>query len=112
MTDFQTIWDKAHRAGEAAAQAQNASMPPEQQRGLDCGFAYITMPSIIPFARWAKKAGLASKNYRSVEVIWYSEVHSVPTQSISVHEAAVRAAAEVLRAELQTEKIRWSSQLA
>jgi hypothetical protein len=43
--------------------------------------------------------------------IWYSKLHSLPTQSISVHEAAARAARDVLAHGLQTSLIGMSSRL-
>lgn len=108
---FQKIWADAKAAGEKAAAEQNAKLGGENYRGFDCGFAWITMPGNIAFARWAKKEGLASKGYPTGMSIWYSKVHSVPTQSVSVHEAACRAARDVLAHGLQSSMIGMASRL-
>lgn len=109
--DFAEIWRKAKAAAAAAAHEQNEKLGPEGYRGLDCGFAWISMPGNIPFARWAKKEGIASKAYPSGYQIWYSRVHDLPTQSVSVHEAACQAARNVLQQELGTSSISTGSRL-
>lgn len=100
-TYFDAIWDLARAAGQAAAENENAKLGPEGQRGSDCGFAWVSLPGNIPFARWAKEQGLASKGYPTGMQIWYSTMHDVPTQSVSVHEAAARAVRDVLSRALQ-----------
>jgi hypothetical protein len=110
-TDYPEIWARAKAAGEYAAKVENAKLGPEGGRGLDCGFAWITMPGNIPFGRWAKKTGIASKGYPTGLQIWYSKVHSVPTQSVSVHEAACKAARDVLAQLLGTSMIAMGSRL-
>jgi hypothetical protein len=109
--EFEQLWALAKLAGQAAAEAQNAKLGDENCRGLDCGFAWVTMPGNIAFGRWAKKMGIASKGYPTGLSIWYSKLHSLPTQSISVHEAAARAARDVLSHGLQTSLIGMSSRL-
>ncbi len=111
MQDFTEVWKLAQRAGNLAARAENARLPGEGLRGLDCGFAWVSFPGNIPFARWAKSKGIASKAYPSGYQIWYSKVHDVPTQSVSVHEAACRAARDVLAHALQTYMISMGSRL-
>ena len=108
---FKAIWAAAKAAAEKAATEQNAKLGSENSRGFDCGFAWITMPGNMAFARWAKKEGLASKGYPSGMHIWYAKIHSVPTQSVSVHEAACRAARDVLAHALQTSMIGMASRL-
>jgi len=109
--EFANLWSEARAAAQAAAVEQNNRLGNEQSRGLDCGFAWLRFPGNIPFARWAKKQGLASKDYPSGLSIWYSKLHDVPTQSISVHEAAARAARDVLAHGLQTSLISTGSRL-
>lgn len=80
-------------AAQAAAEEQNKKLGDEQSRGFDCGFAWVYMSGNDPFTRWVKKEfpDMLSDNYPRGKQIWYSRLHSVPTQSISVHEAATRA---------------------
>ena len=110
-TQFAALWDKALKAAQQAAVDADNKLGDENSRGFDCGFAWITMPGNIPFGRWAKKQGIASKGYPTGLQIWYSKVHSLPTQSISVHEAAVRAARDVLAHGLQTSMVGMASRL-
>lgn len=109
--EFEKIWAAAKAAAQAAADAENAKLPPEAMRGLDCGFAWVQMPGTIPFARWAKKQGIASKGYPSGMQIWYSKVYNANTQSVSVHEAACTAARNVLAQALGTSMISMGSRL-
>jgi hypothetical protein len=109
--DFEALWQLAKMAAQKAAEEQNKKLGDENCRGFDCGFAWVTMPGNIPFGRWAKKQGIAGKNYPSGLEIWYSRIHTVPTQSVSVHEAACRAARDVLAHGLQTSMIGMSSRL-
>ena len=111
MTDFAKIWAEAKAAAEQAAVAQNAKLGNEYHRGFDCGFAWITFPGNTSFGRWAKAEKLASRGYPTGLQIWYSKVHSVPTQSISVHEAACRAARDVLAKALPGTTVGCSSRL-
>ena len=108
---FAGLWRSACSAANAAAQVENMRLGSEYTRGCDCGFAWVTLPGDIPFGRWAKKQGIASKGYPSGLSIWYSKVHSIPTQSISVHEAACKAARDVLAHGLQTSLIGMASRL-
>jgi hypothetical protein len=109
--DFEKLWEMAQCAAQLAAEAQDRELDDENCRGLDCGFAWITMPGNIAFGRWAKKRGLAGKDYPSGLSIWYSKLHNLPTQSVSVHEAAARAARDVLAHGLQTSLIGMRSRL-
>lgn len=109
--EFASIWAEAKKAAQAAADAENAKLGPEERRGFDCGFAWIKMPGTLPFARWAKKEGLASKAYPSGYDIWYSKVYDSDTQSVSVHEAACRAARNVLAQRLGSSEISMGSRL-
>ena len=109
--DFEKLWAEVKRVAQEAACEQDRKLGVEGCRGFDCGFAWLTMPGNIPFARWAKKQGIASKGYPTGLQIWYSKLHTLPTQSISVHEAAARAARDVLAHGLQTSLIGMSSRL-
>lgn len=108
--EFTELWNQAVEAANAAARDE-ALTPQGRSRAGNCGFAWITMPGNIPFARWAKKAGIARKGYPTGYQIWYSRVHSVTTQSISVHEAACIAARNVLAQGLQSSQITIGSRL-
>jgi hypothetical protein len=109
--DFARLWAHAKRAGNVAAMNENARLGPENTRGFDCGFAWVNFPGNTKFARWAKKAGIAGKHYPSGLCIWYAKLHDIPTQSVSVHEAAARAARDVLAHGLQTSEIYVGSRL-
>jgi len=109
--DFDLLWKAAREAGDAAAKEANAKLGDESRRGFDCGFAWFTFPGNIPFAKWTKKQGISSKGYPTGQQIWYSKTHSVPTQSISVHEAACRAVRDVLSHGLQSSMISTGSRL-
>lgn len=108
---FAVLWEQARAAAQAAAVAQNERLGSENSRGFDCGFAWVSFPGNIPFARWAEKQGICSKGYPTGQQIWYSKLHSLPTQSISVHEAAARAARDVLAHGLQTSLVSMGSRL-
>ena len=93
------VWKKAKEAAQEAAIKKNASLGAEAFRGFDCGFAWITIkPARGPFVKYLKDNGIGSRGgYGGGGYgIWYSDVHSVNTQSMSVHEAAVDAAVKVL----------------
>lgn len=96
------IFAEAKQAAYDAAVAQNAKLPDENSRGFDCGFAWITIrPARGPFVAYLKSAGIGKTGgYEggSGYGIWYSDVSLPSTQSVSVHEAAVEAAANVLKA--------------
>lgn len=109
--EFAALWQEAVEAANTAAEAENTRLPPEERRGFDCGFAWVVLPGNQPFARWASKQGIASKHYPKGMSIWYSKLHSVPTQSISVHQAAARAACEVFQRRLGTREIYAASRL-
>ena len=110
-TEFAALWNIAKQAAQAAAETENMRLGDEYGRGFDCGFAWVTMPGTHAFARWAKKAGIASKGYPTGISIWYSKLHNLPTQSVSVHEAAARAARDVLAHGLQSSEVGCGSRL-
>jgi hypothetical protein len=58
-----------------------------------CGFAWIEFKGTTPWARWAKKAGKARKNYPTGYSIWVSEFG----QSVDRKEAYAKAFAKVLK---------------
>jgi hypothetical protein len=88
-------------AAQAAAETENNRLGPEKDRGLDCGFAWVTIkPARGPLVAELKRLGLGeTRDYGGGGFqVWYSKLHSVPTQSISVHIAAARAFAETATA--------------
>lgn len=95
------IWKKACEAAQEAATKKNASLGPEALRGFDCGFAWINIkPARGPFVKYLKDNGIGSRGgYDGTGGygIWYSDVHRLSTQSVSVHEAAIEAATNVLK---------------
>lgn len=107
------LWRITCEAAADAAQAQNTRLGNESTRGLDCGFAWVTLPGNHRFTRWLKKHAPAAvgNGYPRGKQIWYSHLHHVPTQSISVHEAACKAARDVLSYGLQTSEIGFGSRL-
>lgn len=109
--EFETLWENAKKAAQVAAEAQNKSLGDENSRGFDCGFAWLELPGNTAFGRWAKTKGIARKHWKTGLYIWYNDLHSLPTQSISVHEAAARAARDVLSHGLQTSLISTGSRL-
>lgn len=108
---FAEIWRQVRAAANAAAVFENNRLGEESARGLDCGFAWVVMDGNIPFARWARKQGISSKGHPSGQHIWYSKLHSVPTQSVSVHEAAAKVASNLLQQLLGTSLVHYSSRL-
>ena len=109
-TDFGALWQKAHEAGLAAADAAvptpiivgeakslfsneiDHSKPTYYvPQGL-CGFAWIQFKGNTAFGRWAKKAGKASPAYGG----GLSTSVRVGGQSIEIKEAYARAFAAVL----------------
>ena len=88
------VWARAKTAAQAAAQAQNEFLGPEQSRGLDCGFAWVAFNDggNSPMVRWLKKTGKYGGHKMGV---WYSDLHTVQTQSVSVHLVACQAAHRV-----------------
>lgn len=111
MDDFSSIWAEAKAAAQKAAEEQNNNLGPESSRGFDCGFAWVNFPGNTAFARWAKKSGISSDHYPKGQSIRYGKLHSVPTQSVSVHEAAARAARDVLSQRLGTSQVYTGSRL-
>ena len=100
MTLEEIIWTEASVAAAKAAVEQNDKLPPENARGFDCGFAWIVIkPARGSFVKWAKEQKLGeTRDYGGGGFqIWYSKLSVVPTQSVSVHEAAVKAATEVFK---------------
>ena len=104
---FGEIWRNAKAAAQLAAEAALPLAP----GGCDCGFAWVTLPGNMPFGRYLKKIGVASKGYPSGLQVWYSKLHTVPTQSVSVHEAAARAAYQYLAQTLGSREISMGSRL-
>lgn len=101
---FAGILVAATAAAIEAANAYDAKLPPETSRGLDCGFAWVDLPTATtPFARYcrAQAAGgdsrhYGSKHWRKGWQFWNPSNHN--TQSIGTKLAGAQAFAEVLRA--------------
>ena len=97
--DYESIWQEAKNLAQQAAVECNEVLGTESQRGFDCGFAWIHCNNgRSPFARFLKSIG-GHKGYPKGVDLWYSHVHSVPTQSIGVHIAACNAAVAYLQAQ-------------
>lgn len=82
---------------QQAADAENAKLGPEKDRGFDCGYAYVHIHNARdPFAKFLKAENIGHKNHkRGWEVSAY-DLHTIATQSYTVHYAAAQAAAHVL----------------
>lgn len=112
MKEFQEIYNKAAAAGLEAGnkivpRAMIVGHPPKdnplssevdysqktwyEPEGV-CGFAWVHIAGTTPFARWAKKAGLASKDYPKGLMFWVREFG----QSMQRKEEYARAFARVL----------------
>ena len=90
------IFAEAYAASNAAAHAYARENPPT---AFDCGFAWTTIrPARGAFVEWLKVNDKGHKHYGGGYDVWYSHMHDVPTQSVSVHEAAAKAFAATLRA--------------
>ena len=95
MSDFRGIYEEALAAAKAAAEVENQRLGPEGSRGLDCGFAWVTLrPATTPFVRWLRASAIGSKGWNGGWCIWSPADYS--TQSISVHRAGAVAFVEVL----------------
>lgn len=94
------IFVAAETAAIAAAAAEHAKLPPEQQRGFDCGFGWaVVKPARGPFINWCRANGKGyKKDYGGGGWCFWSPAHAHYTQSVSVHYAGAVAFAEVLTA--------------
>lgn len=114
LLSFEDILNKAHEAARLAAINADAKLPPENMRGLDCGFAWVEIPDgRSPFVNHCRKmlkrhpdAGntvadqamrkrYGHKHWKKGWEFWCTDYHA--TQSISVHMAAANAFAAVLK---------------
>jgi len=105
MADFSALHAKAHVAGMAAGESKvptpmvvTGGVPGEQPKSYyvadgACGFAWVKMKGNTPFARWAKKAGVARSWSTGGVVLWVSEFN----QSMARKEAYANAYAKVLK---------------
>jgi len=93
------LHNKGRIAANEAAIAANAKLGDERSRGFDCGFAWIHAPTVRPNTNAGKELMALGfdRHYKAGVQLWYSKLHDVPTQSISVHIAAVQAYAEVMK---------------
>lgn len=98
---YKGILVAALAASQLAAEKHEATLPAPNSRGFDCGFAWVVIkPARGPFVKECKALGIGeTRDYGGGGFqIWYSKTHNLPTQSISTHEAACRAFAEVCKA--------------
>jgi hypothetical protein len=105
--DFQLIWKEALQAAQIAAEAEIAKGP---RPGDGC--AFLEMPRSLPFARWANTAMTpiweeGDPDDPHPEQLWIgdSEFSFACDDNLDVHEAAARAACEVLTRILPTSAI-------
>ena len=108
--DYKAIYNEAHKAGMAAAQAKvptpmvvqqhsnvlNDKSPVVKQwvvTGGVCGFAWIQFPGNTAWAKWCKAKGYAKEAYPKGYSIW---VHYF-NQSMELKETYGQAFAAVLR---------------
>ena len=92
------IFSEALTASKKAAEEQNAKLGAEGSCGFDCGFAWVVIkPARGSFVAWLKAQKIGDKHYGGGWNIWYSHLHNLSTQSASVHYAAARAFADVLK---------------
>lgn len=98
------IFEAASKAAKEAAEAENARLDPEEKRGLDCGFAWVDIPTprnatpeVKAFVKWCKANSQgAPRGYGKAAWQFWSPAHA-NTQSVSVHYAGAAAFALVLR---------------
>lgn len=90
------IWAEAKTAGEKAAAEYDQTLPPENSRGFDCGFAGVDIkPARGAFIQYLKSKDIGYKKTwggggYQLMTTWH------PTQSIGTHRAAAAAVAKVL----------------
>jgi len=91
------IYEAAESAAKQAAAAENAKLPPENERGFDCGMAWVVIrPARGTFVAFCRQNG---KGWRRDYAGGGWEIYKpggASTQSISVHVAAAKAFAAVL----------------
>jgi hypothetical protein len=112
-SEFQQIWNEARRAAQIASEAQYAKLGDQGALGdQGDGCAYLAMPRSLPFAHWAATAldpvweGDDPDNPRPERLLLGdSQFSFVCDDILSVHEAAARAARDVLCRCLQTSAI-------
>ena len=97
----QEIWMEARYAADVAARDEDRRIDVPEQSRIECGFAWVTIrPARGPFVAHLKRANIGSRGGYDGGPgygIWGGDLHSVSTQSFSVHAAAARAATEVLQ---------------
>jgi hypothetical protein len=116
--DFQLVWNEALRAAQIAGEAQlatlgeDASDPARPWPSPGDGCAFLEMPRSLPFAQWAATAldpiwedDEADNPNPARLLLGDSQFSFVCGEILSVHEAAARAACEVLTRSLQTSAI-------
>lgn len=98
MTTPAAIWAEARAAAALAARTATAALPENAHLALDCGFAWVVLhPARGPFVAHLRSQGVGHKHHPSGWCIWYSDLYPAVLQNVSVHEAAAKAASEVLQ---------------
>jgi hypothetical protein len=110
-TNYEALYERADKAGEAAAEAAKPTPiivgQPSTPLGSDidyskptyyipeglCGFAWVKFPGNTGFGRWAKKTGRASASYGGGLQVWVRGYG----QSVDRKTAYAQAFAAVLR---------------
>lgn len=107
------IFNSARAKAAAAAAVHDATLPPEQKRGLECGFAWVNIsPARGAFIKYLKENKIGRRDeYAGGWTIWYSALHDVNTQSISTHEAAANAFRNEIAPMIPEYKVYVSSRL-
>lgn len=104
---YSHLLETAYAAARQAAAAEDARLGPEATRGLDCGFAWVDIPTgrnapeaVKAFVKYCKTVGTkdcgSPRGYGKAAWQFWSPARA-QTQSISVHMAGAQAFALVLR---------------
>lgn len=97
MTTNEEILSLARISATIDARAENEKLGPEQQRGFDCGFGWVVIrPANSSFVKYLKANNIGTKNWNGGWYIGSSDIHTVPTQSMSVHVKAAQEFSRVL----------------
>ena len=97
MYDLKKLHDVAMSAAVSAATAMDTSMPPENMRGFDCGFAWVNAPKADLRTHVGKELMALGfkKSWERGLYLWNPA--GLLTQSIDVASAGAAAYADVMR---------------
>lgn len=94
------LYARACAAGQAAAAAHDATLPPEAKRGFDVGMAWVVVrPARGSFIAWCRTNGKGSKCVDGGWQFAASAFNATSSQSMDVGYAGARAFAAVLCAQ-------------